>query len=589
MAKYLALASNEEELAPLKEFLEKNLKEDEKAVIVFHSLVDFPSTEVGKKSSRIELKLVLDFLEEKDFGEIKEKAGAFARQWYRFDKGFEKEATIDGINLGLVYENDLFYFFNSTFMFLETVLKAIGKIKPKTIVANRNSFAGTAINSISKAKNLKNVKLLDFNEEKKFIKFPNLTRKKVIELRKKLPRIMEETSGNGESAKATVFIRSRGYLGDFERKLREAGELKVVSLDNFLVKRILNPINAYKLVSTKKKWAKYFRKSFAGISHKNSFKKMFKFRGINFFSLFESRAVQMTGRDWPEFVFLISQLSDLYKTLKPNALVLWEDSVPFERICALLARKHKTKSVVMQHGIFRTFTEKGKWIHGTAPVVSDKIAVWGKQFENALMRHQVPKSKIVITGAPRFDTIYHREFYNEETRKKLGVKKNEKLIALGTSCDLDNNELKQILKAVTSENGRKLAIKIHHIEDLKDYDWLKGKANVTQKGDLYSLLSASDAVIVRNSTVGFEAMIMKKPVIVFGNKLNPTNAYYSTNAVLRARDEKELETALKSAFDAKKVRSLRQSMVKFVYDFGFEQDGKATQRVIGLVKKMAFE
>jgi len=294
----------------------------------------------------------------------------------------------------------------------------------------------------------------------------------------------------------------------------------------------------------------------------------------------------MTERDWPDFAFAARKLAKLFRRKKPDAVVLWEDFVPFERVCVMLARKFGGKSLVLQHGIFRAVSEKGTWIYGTAPVASDRIGVWGPKFRRILLNHFVPREKIEVLGCPRFDALHNTRFDAKATRERLGIKENEKLVVLATSCtDFSNDEVKQVMEAASSL-GARLVVKIHPIDMLDRVSWMREKAVVVQDFPLYELLNGADAVVVKISTVGLEAMVLGKPVAVFGKGLGLENAYEGTDAVLRASDEKGLEKALKIAFGAGKNPVLKQEMADFVQDVAFKQDGMAARRVAGLLERM---
>ena len=219
MTKYLAIASSEREFLATREFAEKRLGKNDKLVMLCHSFSPARSAEPGN----IVLTSPEEFLAVKDIQSIDKKAAFFTRNWYRFDRSFEKRTTHRGISLGFVHENDLTYFFRTTLSLLKGILNAVEGEKPDKIIVGRTSFAGKAVISISKTKNLGNVEFLDLPAEKGFSRFPNISRKKLKEIRKKLPRIISGLFAwkSGARGKRTVFIRGRGYLGNLEKSCRK--------------------------------------------------------------------------------------------------------------------------------------------------------------------------------------------------------------------------------------------------------------------------------------------------------------------------------------------------------------------------------
>jgi CDP-glycerol glycerophosphotransferase (TagB/SpsB family) len=88
------------------------------------------------------------------------------------------------------------------------------------------------------------------------------------------------------------------------------------------------------------------------------------------------------------------------------------------------------------------------------------------------------------------------------------------------------------------------------------------------------------------STVGLEAMLLDKPVITF-DPIGTMNPYAETDAVIGVRKENDLVAAIKGAlYDPEVRRKLSEARRKFVYEYAYLQDGKASQRVANLIEKM---
>ncbi len=591
MTKYLAIASSEREFLAARQFAEKRLGKNDKLIVMCHSF----SPARGAESSNIVLTSPEEFLADTDIQSIEEGVGFFARNWYRFDGSFEERTTHKGISLGFVHENDLAYFFRTTLSLLKGILKAVERERPDKIIIGRMSFAGKAVSSISKTKNLGNVEFLDLPAEKGFSRFPNISRKKLREIRKQLPGIMSGLLAwkRGKSGGRTVFIRSRGYLGNLEKELQKDKFLNVVSLDEFLFGRLLNPLNAYSYFSTRAAMQKRFKQTFNDFKESRKFGESFVFEGINFGENFALLFPQLIKRDWPEFVFLIDKLSELFKSAKPDALVLWEDCVAFERICALVAKQGRVKSIVLQHGLFRPILEKGDWVRGFAPLTADKIAVWGKRFKDYLVSHGVQSGKIIVTGGPRFDSLATKGEGDQGFLEKIGAGGRELVVFASQQPSVGVNSYfiaKEAMKAMADFNDKQLIIKIHPLEKPGPYQKIAKEMNsnaIVMKDQLYELIRAASVLITHSSTVGLEAMALGKPVIVFAKKSAGQDLFGPTNTVLRAENAEDLKGALQTVFSKRDERGMRERIKKFVFEMMFRQDGKATERVAAIVKEMA--
>ncbi|MDP6670216.1 MAG: CDP-glycerol glycerophosphotransferase family protein, partial [archaeon] len=125
--------------------------------------------------------------------------------------------------------------------------------------------------------------------------------------------------------------------------------------------------------------------------------------------------------------------------------------------------------------------------------------------------------------------------------------------------------------------------------DSKPYEEIVSEMNsnaIIMKGQLHELLQASSALVTHSSTVGLEAMVLGKPVIVFDKKSDKQDMYGGTNAIFRVVNVEELKGALQTVFSKKGGAGLQQRIKKFVFEMLFKQDGKATERVVAIVKEM---
>lgn len=562
MADFVAVAFEGFELEKILLFAEKNRE----AKIVCVCREYWPENPLNLKN--VELVKEDELLSEKEIDKLDKEALFFSRNWHKFDKGFCKAATFKGIQMGFVSEHAFFKIFRRILLQVKTKSK-LAESRPKS----KFSLLG----------------LLWLLPEKKQDKKPAQNFQKFVKMGgKALEVVAGYFSDKKKSATKTVFVKSNNYLGKFPEELQKDPGLRVVSLDNFVVRKLLNPINSFKYARTIAKKSAFFEEAFDKCKESDSFRKKMEFESTPFVDEFADCLKFYIHRAWPEFVFLINILSEEFERHKPAVVVLWEDFTPFERICAIVAKKAGAKSLVVQHGMFKPDTKNRDWIRGFAPLTADKIAVWSEKFKILLEEHKVLDSKIVVTGAPRFDALHNKTFNAKEFRQSIGIKPNEKIIALFETLYMSKKQLETILEAaaeISSKFSNRVVIKIRLWENPAEYKWLEGKAIVLRDIDLPELLNALDTAIVATSTTGLEAMILGKPVILFGGWQPFGNPYSSTSAVLKAKSKEELKAALNRALKGKN-KKLEKKMKEFVYENTFRQDGNATKRVIELVKKM---
>jgi len=584
MADYVALAHSREEFDAINRFAAG--KPDSKVMCIYQEYWF-----EGVAAKNVELQRADRVISEKELDEVDEKALFFARNWHKFGRQFEESVTVDGIQLGYVSEVAIFNIFKKIFLFLKSASKAAGMKKVPGLVAVQGTISGDCAKIVAEHLNLEYAELMPL-DAKQPVNKPLIVLEKMLEVGKKISQIaLDACAGGRGKGRTRVFVKGNRYLGGLVEEMQKHSELEIISLDNLLVKKLLNPFNAWRFRSVVSNRKKFFVNIFEKYRASKAFSENMFFGGIFFGNAFAARMPRFTERDWPEFVFAIDVLREEFERRQPKVVVLWEDCIPVERICALLARRFGVKSLVTQHGLLEPDTNLPDWIGSFAPLTADKIAVWGGWFRKLLLERGVAPSRAVVTGAPRFDALHRRRFQPEGVKARLGIGR-EKLIVIGSGRDLRTNELEMILgciKTLPKEFSARVVVKIHPNESIEWYNWVEGKAIVLKKADLYELLSAADAVIVKQSTVGLEAMILNKPVIVFSQYAERNNPFKATDAVLRAGNSEELSASLQVALDAAKRKSLEGKIKRFVFERAFKQDGKASGRLIELVKSMAMQ
>ena len=584
MVKCLAVCSSEREIKPLLEAIEKmGAKKD----CVILSLCEL---EARERESRVIVKEYWDYISKQDIRRANNSAIDLIQGWYKFDKDFEKAIEFEGISLGIISVSAIKSLFSDAVWHLTAVSNAVQKEKPDIVIAGKNCMAGRVVRAAAKKAGIKKAEFLDFGPEPALNKWPNVSTIKFFELLKKTREIFSRLA-EGQGKGRLVFVRSRGaYLPrNVEIAIKKSG-LSVYSLDLFLLKRMLNPKNMLDFLKARNRMPAYFANAVKKFESSRGFAENMAFEGMPLNEIFNARIQRFVSRDWPEFVFLISEIRALFTKRKPKALLLWTDVEVFERICTLIAKEQGIPSLVAQHGIFSTEIEKEKndriWITGFTPMLADRIAIWGPFFKKELEKKGIPDHKIVITGTPKFDFLKSRRFKPAEFRKKIGVKESETLVTLIMSSDhyMEFRMIDMAFKALKKFPGCKFVVKVHPSEAkgkyLKMAEKLGKSAIVLQAEDLYELMNASALVVVHASTVGIEAVALGKPVIVITKKHDHAAIYLRDCGLPIVGTQAGFEKAIVKTSLPKK---------DFLYDFAFRQDGKAGERIAALVKQMTLE
>ena len=111
---------------------------------------------------------------------------------------------------------------------------------------------------------------------------------------------------------------------------------------------------------------------------------------------------------------------------------------------------------------------------------------------------------------------------------------------------------------------------------------------IITKDFLWDLLSICDLLVAHTSTVGLEAMLFGKPVVVFHSvDISPIIPYSNTSSVVEAYNVRELVSAIRNVlYDEETIAQLSNATKQFICDYVGVQDAKSHQRVANLIEQM---
>ena len=240
----------------------------------------------------------------------------------------------------------------------------------------------------------------------------------------------------------------------------------------------------------------------------------------------------------------------------------------------------------------------------------NKVAASGDFTKELFIKLGTPPDKIVVTGLPRMDAIVAESTAKDGFIKKLERgKKGKKVVLYLTDIAAEH---KMITFKLQQESARRvissckqmpevlLVIKPHPGEDPNYYDAmakdLNSDALIYRGTSLHDLIRASDAVITGISTTGLETLALGKPLISIN--LHTRGGYFPhkweyipyirSGVAFGVHQLDELPDAIKGALhDEGEKKKLGARSIRFVYDYLYKLDGKASQRVADLIIKMA--
>lgn len=192
----------------------------------------------------------------------------------------------------------------------------------------------------------------------------------------------------------------------------------------------------------------------------------------------------------------------------------------------LAARKCGIKTIEMHHGILPQLP-----IYPKDYPFPDKVCVDGKRDYDRYVEAGFGKERVVITGRPRYDKLaeFAKEANPEEIQEKYALPANNRILLWAvqthdpTMSQNEENEVnaEKVFDTMSRLPDWHLIVKLHPDEDQKAplYRKMAKKYGLQisifdKKADTNELIMASEAVMMKISTVGVDAVLLGKPVIL---------------------------------------------------------------------------
>lgn len=328
------------------------------------------------------------------------------------------------------------------------------------------------------------------------------------------------------------------------------------------------------------------------------FHRRFQYEGVPLWPFLKPRLHEDFLVLFPELARAMEITKALVESLRPDVVVLTDDRPPFQRVFVAECRNAGIPTVNIQNSILADVAEGG-------PITTDWIAVDGEASRANLITRGTQAEKIVVTGQPRFDFVpgKARRFDREETIRGSGFDPAKPLILLATQyvgIFMREEDKRRALRAVFTAVGRipevQLLVKLHPedrdgtMERAAAAEAQLARVRFLSAGDIWPLIHASDLVIVFFSTVGYEAIVLDKPVLQIhldGPEAEPYR-FTDEGAALGVEKLEDMEGAIRAAlFDPSARARLQEGRRAYLRAHVHALDGRSAHRVADLIGRVA--
>ena len=407
---------------------------------------------------------------------------------------------------------------------------------------------------------------------------------------------------------AASFFRHLKTLLPLYLKLQSNKLNSLIVGDSFEVKKITTNagviddayVDLAELVSITNKKQLYFRQKQKAVAHWRLIKKQIETKAQTINRLlprFLAGYLQtMCVEAFPLMCLYLESAENLIKLTQARGIVLVSDVRPLELSLGLMARRLKTKSLLVSPNTILSLDAVNQYL------LAPRIAVIGPHIKKALIKQGISEKKILEVGDLRYDRLSSAKLnkLKQKTLEGMGLSREDKvflLISFRQNPRIPLNEKKRFFQlcyqAVKIISGAKLVIKPHPTERIETLKQQVGKWGLTnslitnnQEFELIDLLSISQATLLTWSMSGFESLLAGVPVVV----VNPTGKnyddiipYVKDQGAQLAVSSEQLNSILNKLSDnAYKQQWVNQGK-QFVSSYIKIPDGLAAERIVKLL------
>ncbi|WP_236719632.1 glycosyltransferase [Neobacillus mesonae] len=203
------------------------------------------------------------------------------------------------------------------------------------------------------------------------------------------------------------------------------------------------------------------------------------------------------------------------------------------------------------------------------------------------------KGKIAETGYPRVDLVFEE---NKELKKQLGCEKNKKIILYAPTWrgEVGNvsGEINKIIEDMTILNKKigseyTILLRVHSLMQKYVKDIGLDLNIVPDSIDTNELLSIVDLLITDYSSIFFDFMVTKKPIIFYAHdqrKYKNERGFYLDLKDMPGPICRDINELIGEVLTANEYQDIYQEKTeKCINEFSYMEDGNSSKRVIDII------
>ncbi|MBI5190031.1 MAG: CDP-glycerol glycerophosphotransferase family protein [Nitrospirae bacterium] len=314
----------------------------------------------------------------------------------------------------------------------------------------------------------------------------------------------------------------------------------------------------------------------------------FDYNGVSLFPFVRDELERLLIKGLHNTLARTAALGRLTGITDVKALLIASSMHPEPREALLFCKSHGIPAAEVFHGMVSY-----KPIFG--PFLADRIAVWGEGMREWFLEHGTDDKKLVTTGQPRYDGILEHLKNADTIKAELGIPAGKKVVMYAaTGYEGETGTVGMALSAMRGREDAVFVIKPHPVEDPAIYDRLLRDmdfpcALVAKGKNIFDMLAICDTVLLTFSTVGLEAVLMGKLLVVLSsNRHWGGDNYIEQGVAVLAETAPEVRKAVDGLLDGSpEYGYLKDNRERFIHRYNYKHDGRARERVAAVLDELS--
>ena len=540
-----------------------------------------------------------------------------ALEWYKIPE-INELLKFDQLNLGSLFEQDLYFYLLEKLKFLFTLIRLSGKVSSRTIISSSkvisvlkildSSKSFTVIDSISKdnsSSNLEKISLpvnilgqnktFSFSYDKilKIIKIIESITSKFFNLKLDLKKPQKNSYILFLDLNPIPYRNLLNFLNQKNKQILFSNEMVTVSWKKSqidILKKTNSKIFGWNNFENKQtsskisKNKKIIESNISLIFSNDNFKNFFIFDGYSFWEIIKNEFITFCMSRFNKSLELLELVNSFFIKSNVDSIVTLYQNALENKIVFHIAEKMNIPCFRLQHGVdpFGSMEERSFPInYGSSHL---KHLLWSENYQKYLFQLGLNENNTTVVGSSRYDDLFKLQPKN----------KSNKILLLSTFLnniwsvngydsnflDIHKEKFFKICKIVDSIEDKQLMIKLH--PSMKIQYSIKSILNninvnipIYRTQELSNLLADSEVVIcMDHSTSLIEAMILKKPTITFMTD----SSWYENDSIITSG-----ATLAVNSLDA-----FEKSLNRVLFDSNFRNEliERGTEYVINNLENM---